>query len=77
MQQKIDYSSAPSRYNPNKGKWEPIFQERIYTNASPGFPKWACKRKCGEKPVPENYKGKRCPKCRGPLIRWMKYEEKN
>jgi hypothetical protein len=48
-------------------------------STSKGFPKWRCKRACedsGEGFDPD-IESKRCPLCRGPLIRWLRYEEKS
>lgn len=62
----------------------PIVNRRPPAGASPGYPGWLCKNQCGfqlkegakANHFPEDYKKDRCPNCRSPLVRWIKYEEK-
>lgn len=70
---------GPARFNSKRGQWEPIHQVRNPPYGSKEYPGWVCKGSCkesGAKALPEDTKHTRCPHCKSPLVRWLKYEVK-
>lgn len=66
---------VPTRFNTNTGQYVPLNPKRTPRGASPDWPNWRCKNACG-RTFPEDFEGNKCPTCRSPLIRWVRYEVK-